>query len=106
MPCLACILVPALNLPTTELLVQPPPVRTVSHLDVRQPFRRNGYESRVESNGKSYEPAEIRVSTEIGARVSDSGRAERGEGYIWPLTYETNDEPALPCVRDLQQSRP
>lgn len=29
------------NLPTTKLLVQPPPIRTVSHLDVRQPLTDN-----------------------------------------------------------------
>ena len=51
MPGRAGILVRPLNLPAAELLVQPPPVRAVPHLDVRQPFGRNGYERGIETNG-------------------------------------------------------
>lgn len=49
-PGLAGVLVAALDLPAAELLVQPPAVRAVAHLDVRQPFRHNGDEGSVEAN--------------------------------------------------------
>lgn len=40
----------SLNLPTTELLIQPPPVRAVPKLDVRQPLARNRYNGRIHAN--------------------------------------------------------
>lgn len=43
----------ALHLPATELLIEPPSVGTVSHLDVREPFAHDRYYGCIDSNANT-----------------------------------------------------
>ncbi len=49
MPRIASVHFLALNLPTTELLIQPPPIRAIAHLDISQPFADNRHDSGVQT---------------------------------------------------------
>jgi hypothetical protein len=59
MPRIACAVVVDLQLPAAELLVQPPAVRAISHLHVREPFRDYGYERGVDSDTSTCEQQDV-----------------------------------------------
>lgn len=90
-PGLAGVLVAALDLPAAELLVQPPAVRAVAHLDVREPFRHNRDEGSIEANRNA---------------CARSGHMSVMKGGAWGLTDERDDEPALASMCDALQARP
>ena len=53
MPGFTGILVAAFYFPAAELLVQPPTVGAVAHLDVGEPFGDNRDNGRIEANGNA-----------------------------------------------------
>lgn len=50
MPSRTCTLLLTVYFPAAKLLVQPPPVEAVTHLQVRKPFRNNGNERGVQAD--------------------------------------------------------
>jgi len=52
-PGIASAVLVAVQFPTAELLIEPPAVRAVSHLDVREPLRDDGDDRGVDSDART-----------------------------------------------------
>ena|SRR5579863_1260653 len=82
----------AVQFPTAKLLIEPPAIRAVSHLDVRQPFGDDRDHRSVDTNATPC--VRVRGQGVGGARGFEGGfRSElmRNEGIA--LTDDADDEP-------------
>ena len=73
MPSIACAVVVDLQLPAAELLIQPPAVRAISHLHIREPFRDYGDERCVDSDTSTCKGDNITTAPSVETHAEKKG---------------------------------